>query len=244
MFQLYVCERLNARISQRQCEINRNGTPASPGRQPKSPCLSCWGCPGLGATQPFDLAAVNNTSDTSVSLNPEPVQQKERPMANKRATCPVCKRKDVLMPSGQKCSRCYDRQSKGLDPVTGRPIAAAAPVAKAVGVDTVELLSIQKTAADPQIGGGTPLINGVTPPPQETALEQPQEKPARKPAPRVYPTPEEISIPFTTTRDADLFFKLQSLAAAHRRTLEAEILFQLEDRVMQIENIYLSILDK
>lgn len=163
-------------------------------------------------------------------------------MANKRGTCPVCKRKDVLMPSGQKCSRCYDRQRKGLDPVTGKPVAAAAPVAKAVGADTVELLSIQKPAA-PQVGGETPLINGITPP-QETALEQPQEKPARKPAPRVYPTPEEISIPFTTTRDADLFVKLQSLAAAHRRTLEAEILFQLEDRVMQIENIYLSILDK
>lgn len=163
-------------------------------------------------------------------------------MANKRGTCPVCKRKDVLMPSDKKCSRCYDRQRKGLDPVTGEPVVSKAEV----GVDTVELLSIQKPAADTHINVQSThkYVHEPATPPQETALEQPQEKPARKQAPRVYPTPEEINIPFTTTRDADLFVKLQCLAMAHRRTLEAEILFQLEDRVMQIENIYLSILDK
>jgi hypothetical protein len=39
----------------------------------------------------------------------------------KRGYCPSCKRDDVLMP-GPKCSRCYDRASRGVDAITGEPI--------------------------------------------------------------------------------------------------------------------------
>lgn len=166
---------------------------------------------------PVELA---NTNNTSAPLNQEPVEKKETTMANKRGTCPVCKRKDVLMPSDKKCSRCYDRQKKGLDPGTGKPVVSNA----AVGVDTVGLLSIQKPAS----------------PPQGTFLEHPAGKPARKREPARYPCPEAITLQFTTARDVDLFAQIHSLAITHRRSLEAEILFMLEDRVMQIEEIYLS----
>lgn len=40
-----------------------------------------------------------------------------------RGHCPTCDRDDVLMP-GPKCSRCYDRISKGRDPKTNEPVTA------------------------------------------------------------------------------------------------------------------------
>ena len=43
-------------------------------------------------------------------------------MPSKRGTCPICKREDVLMP-GPKCSRCYDRTQRGVDVLTGKPVA-------------------------------------------------------------------------------------------------------------------------
>lgn len=152
----------------------------------------------------------------------------------KRITCKTCGRENMALATGGECGRCYGRRKAGRDPLTNEPISV-------VSDDNVELLSIQKPAA----------------PPQETALEPASSvraacvaymdappKPDYSRKPRPYPTPETITLPFTSLRDADLYGKLQCLAATHRRTLEDEIMFQLEDRVMQIENVYLSILDK
>lgn len=61
MITLGTCIPLNARISQRQCDINRKGLPYKPSRpgqpaQPqRPPCLSCNGCPGLDSLQTADL---------------------------------------------------------------------------------------------------------------------------------------------------------------------------------------------
>lgn len=159
----------------------------------------------------------------------------------KTTTCVSCKRKNMSIAAAGECGRCYGRRRAGKDPLTNKPIATVAGAAEVGSVESVELLSIQKPAA----------------PPQETALEPESSvraacvaymdappKPDRSRKPRPYPTPETITLPFTSLRDADLYGKLQTLAATHRRTLEDEIMFQLEDRVMQIEDVYLSILDK
>lgn len=64
MITLGTCIPLNARISQRQCDINRKGLPykpAKPGQpaQPqRPPCLSCAGCPGLSSLQTADLQLI------------------------------------------------------------------------------------------------------------------------------------------------------------------------------------------
>lgn len=48
--ELFRCERMHANITQRQCDINRNGVKANPRQDVKErpPCFSCDGCPGLG----------------------------------------------------------------------------------------------------------------------------------------------------------------------------------------------------
>lgn len=73
MITLGTCIPLNARISQRQCDINRKGLPykpAKPGQpaQPqRPPCLSCTGCPGLSSLQTADvqLIIVSKPVDTA-----------------------------------------------------------------------------------------------------------------------------------------------------------------------------------
>jgi hypothetical protein len=47
---LFRCDRMNANISKKQCDINRPGQPAGPNRMAIKACLSCEGCPGLGET--------------------------------------------------------------------------------------------------------------------------------------------------------------------------------------------------
>jgi len=49
---------MNARISRRQCEINRRGMPPGPSQAAKAPCLSCDGCSGLG-----DVVVVKSLAD-------------------------------------------------------------------------------------------------------------------------------------------------------------------------------------
>jgi len=64
MITLGTCIPLNAWISQRQCEINRNGVPYKPARSgqpaqpPRPPCLSCTGCPGLASLHTADLQLI------------------------------------------------------------------------------------------------------------------------------------------------------------------------------------------
>lgn len=61
MLQLGYCSNMNARISQRQCDINRNGLryraghPDRPAQHPRQPCLLCVGCPGLDVLQTTDV---------------------------------------------------------------------------------------------------------------------------------------------------------------------------------------------
>ncbi|NJD38751.1 MAG: hypothetical protein FIA89_10605, partial [Geobacter sp.] len=61
MITLGICIPLNARISQRQCDINRKGLPYKPARlgqlaqAQRPPCLSCAGCPGLYSLQTADV---------------------------------------------------------------------------------------------------------------------------------------------------------------------------------------------
>lgn len=150
-------------------------------------------------------------------------------MSNKRITCKTCKRTNLTLAADGECGRCYARRKAGKDPITNEPVSAAS-----------------KPVTAPQINVESTLNYGAEPaaPPEETSLTQAPEKPASKRSARPYPTQESVTLTFATTRDADLFAKLQSMAITHRRTLEAEIMFQLEERSMQIEDVYLSILDK
>lgn len=115
-FELGTCVRMNARITQRQCDINRRGLE---GRNRRSPCLSCEKCSGLVnvAAEALSTSMLTETKEVS-------------PMASKKGTCPVCKREDVSM-SGPKCPRCYSRIAAGQDPVTGqkpeKPIIRSTP---------------------------------------------------------------------------------------------------------------------
>lgn len=73
MITLGTCIPLNARISERQCDINRKGLPYKPARpgqpaQPqRPPCLSCSGCSGLDSLQTADvqLMVVSKPADAA-----------------------------------------------------------------------------------------------------------------------------------------------------------------------------------
>lgn len=126
---------------------------------------------------------------------------------NKRGHCPVCKRDDVNL-VGDKCWRCWDRKRRGVDVLTG--LAAAAPAAD-VASEPVPPPFTPETPAEP----ATELIEPVRPP-----------RTKRK-APDVFP--ESVTLEFTTPRDANLLHSLLQDAMINRRTLENEILCQLED---------------
>ncbi len=78
--QLGTCTRLNARISQRQCDINRNGLPYRPARNgqlpqaERQPCLSCAGCQGLGSLQTADVQLIVTPypADVGPDVAPKP----------------------------------------------------------------------------------------------------------------------------------------------------------------------------
>lgn len=88
---LYTCRPMNARISIRQCEINRHGISHAPGRVRRPPCLSCIGCPGLDL-HPVPVAAATSaraafpaTAPQMPALrNADPPQQLDR----QPARCP------------------------------------------------------------------------------------------------------------------------------------------------------------
>ena len=65
----------------------------------------------LNATTP--VVAISSPKTEDVMSNTTTV--------TKRGQCPSCKRDDVLLP-GPKCSRCYDRISRGIDVITGEPV--------------------------------------------------------------------------------------------------------------------------
>lgn len=72
--QLYPCIPMNARISKRQCEINRVGLAHRPARAGKPaqverlPCLSCTGCPGLASDpQPIIVSMPVDTAPTEAA---------------------------------------------------------------------------------------------------------------------------------------------------------------------------------
>lgn len=221
MIVLGTCTRLRARITERQCKINQG--------IPELPCRGCTGLESLQQQEYSPLITTDDTDNTSDASAPK----KEKTMAYK-GTCKYCGRENIRLQSATKCSRCYYRLSKGLDPVTGKPASVACD-------DTVELLSIQKPD-DEFINNEQSTLNYEinSAPPQESVLDPSHGKTSIKREPRKYPTPETITLEFYSTRDADLYGKLQCLAVTHRRTLEAEIMFQLEERIGAIEETYMA----
>lgn len=99
---LYRCERMDAFITQRTCDANRQRVDdlkndiMAPG--------NCKGCPGL-QQEAIDMAK------------------------NYRGTCPTCKRPDVLLISKNgDCHRCYKREQAGQDPNGTTRAMPSAPV--------------------------------------------------------------------------------------------------------------------
>lgn len=67
--ELFLCERMNARISRRQCDVNRlgkKGERGNPRSHDVAPCLSCAGCPGLGAATTIDVEEMAMSSKCKV----------------------------------------------------------------------------------------------------------------------------------------------------------------------------------
>lgn len=106
---LFKCERMNATISQVQCDINRNGRPAGPNRMAITACLSCEGCPGLG----------------EVSDSKEDVVTKSYVYTCKVKGCDKRVQRDGM---------CYRHlKAAGINPAGGLPLASkvkAVPVVK------------------------------------------------------------------------------------------------------------------
>lgn len=124
-----------------------------------------------------------------------------------RGTCKLCNRPDVIIPGGGKCSRCYSRIKKGLDPLTGE-LAVVVPSAPQTArfpdedneIDVVveqkapTLASLRKESAGKHIFAGS-----------------------------------EVILSFGSPRDAKLYDLLVHQADKNRRTVESEILFLLEE---------------
>lgn len=108
MVALFRCERMNANISRRQCEINRKGVKTYGIEKPA--CFSCTGCPGLGAA-----VVKNETREVTVMENKT---EELKPKKVKRAYCkhPGCRKYPI------RNGLCTAHLRKaGLDPKTGKP---------------------------------------------------------------------------------------------------------------------------
>lgn len=99
---VFSCERMNASISKKQCDINRYGQAAGPNRMAIKACLSCEGCPGLGQ---------------------QITELKEAPVAQKICSVDGCGK------SVHARGMCWghERSVLGVNPATGMPLKAVVP---------------------------------------------------------------------------------------------------------------------
>lgn len=97
--ELMECSRMNVRISERQCGINRKGLPGGPGKPALAPCLSCEGCPGLG------VATVIEIEEVSMSVR----------------QCSVHNCTSLVHARGM-CWK-HEKSELGINPKTGKPLA-------------------------------------------------------------------------------------------------------------------------
>lgn len=137
-------------------------------------------------------------------------------MANKRGHCPVCNRDDVTI-VGDQCWRCWDRNRRGVDQLTGKPIEAA-PIAEKPAAPLFRGHDQSKQRAS------ITTEKPVAPPPAA-----PMPKPASK-QPEKQEEPESrdmVMVPFTG-RDAELLSRISAAAEMNRRTIANEILFRLD----------------
>lgn len=110
--ELFRCERMQANISLRQCEINRKGKLTGPGKAPIKPCFACEGCPGLGEI---------------TNINTEEIMAKF-------CKTPECSKQVTRMGL---CWGCLKKA--GINPQTGDPLPVPAPVADPVSDGAVDL---------------------------------------------------------------------------------------------------------
>jgi len=117
---------------------------------------------------------------------------------SKKVTCPTCKRPNLTLATVDKCGRCYDRVSKGKDPVTGEPVTKE----ESPALPPPAALVPEKPAESEELH--LPALKTVA------ELEQ-----------------DLVPLPFDGD-DQEMLRMLQESAHYHRRTLQQEILFRLD----------------
>jgi len=115
---LFKCDRMNAGISKKQCDINRHSQPAGPNRMAIKACLSCEGCPGLSE---------------------EITELKEAPVA-KMCSVKGC---DHSVHARGMCWK-HERSELGVNPANGMPVkpkTTMAPLAAVGDQDSKQVFS-------------------------------------------------------------------------------------------------------
>lgn len=199
--QLGTCTRMNARISQAQCEKNRKGVPPGRGKWAYAACLSCEGCPGLVDLEAAEYLPPPELEKPGIAPLFTDEKEKEQIMG-KRGTCKHCKREGLTLPVADTCGSCYNRIRKGQNPATGEP-------------ETAQDGATPQTAATPP----TPPVRPAR------AKSAPREQPSGSRSLDENPAGLE-SLLFAD--DPEMLGQLKAVAQRSRRTLINEILWRLE----------------